>query len=486
MDTLYYGYEPQTLDQDLAALFIWESTDSLCAPIGNSPSGRPVWGHRAANPVFGTAAGLGRWVIPGWGSDASDNFLGYYNINVFGSGIFTPCYSDDRYNWQPGRVQGDPSIKITGWTYCVSGAYGGQNIYNQKFVVVPDDYNGYGFWSYDGVDWFRNLIRHPHHYPEYKGFWAKATGDYYGLRDVSIMSQDERIALDMYNSAMGWAYVNWCRDRFLALPMNNKGAVCDITSTVYLDPIDEIITSFDGVNWITNNHGLPRHGNWQTPVYALGRYVVPGHDSQWEFRGNLSDEWVLRLDRGIHYETGPGEVGPSYSYRRRLGKSFLAFSVDGTNFPSSSVVEFLGWPDGLMLAEGGGKLVILPHGSSGVVYVMTSPTQSPVGVAMPTPDGVWTGLIYGHDRFIAFDTHSRKTAISEDGLTWTNGELLPHSFSSEDYEDRPPAGMTDRRAGYAPKTGGSGHFMVTHNDARMIGRGTYVPPEIAYGHWPWE
>lgn len=130
MDTLYYGYEPQTEDVPIAVQFIWEGTAYECFPTDTSPTGRPVWGHRVGNPVFGAAAGLQRWVVPGWGSDSEENWMHWAQLSLFGSAIFTPCYSDDQYNWQRGRVQGDPSFKVTGHFYAVSAAAGG-GVYEQ-------------------------------------------------------------------------------------------------------------------------------------------------------------------------------------------------------------------------------------------------------------------------------------------------------------------------------------------------------------------
>lgn len=471
MDNLLYGYEPPTEDEPLAVQFVWELSGYDCFPEGLGE--QPYREHRLGVPVYGDGSGTGRWVLPGWATDSKD-----FPWLQFGAAKFFACYSDDQYTWHPARIQGDPAINLTGKAYYMGSAYGGSGTYNRRYLAMVDDYKGYHWWSYDGRDWYQNMVRHPHHYPEYKGFWGKATGEYYDLGEASLMTPEEIVEVDLYNSAMGWAYATWCNNKFLAFPMNNKGYTVGVTSAVFLDPIDEAVYSPDGTNWITMSQRMPRRLNWGAPIYALGRYWAHGYEGTWWFRGELTNEWKERLIPGVDFVVNNG----AYASEWRAGSgSYLLYSTDGTNWVAGQEHFFPGADSGLMLAEGAGLLFVLPYGSA-VGYYLETYNSTPVPVILPAASG-YKGLIFGHDRFIAFDWYSRRTAVSEDGKLWREGELLPPEFGGGIPEWN---ARTSRDSGYAPVIGGSGHFMVAAHDQRSFNSEGYALPVVAYGHWPWE
>jgi ABC-type arginine/histidine transport system permease subunit len=299
-----------------------------------------------------------------------------------------------------------------------------------QFVAISRNKNAY---SSDGISWTESSIS-----PDF--LWSSVTygsNKFVAISSQLSVSEGEPSSASAYSidgiewtistlpAAANWSLITYGGDRFIAVSTNTAAY------------------STDGVSWTLSS--VPSGYAWSAISYGNGKFVLlPSYDadtysySPQDFAAYSTDgiSWSLAdLPESAYWSSityGDGKFVALAKTNEAQDASAAAYSTDGLTW---SIITL---PSGIYLelvAYGENKFVMVgefdaAYSTDGIAWIAST---------MPSSEQ-WKSVTYGDGNFVAVgfegtgpDLTSNKAAISTNGATWTQTDIVASNWSSVTY-----------------------------------------------------
>ena len=260
--------------------------------------------------------------------------------------------------------------------------------------------------------------------------------------DMVTAGSTKIVAVGNDGSAVGYAAVSTNGTSWSALTIPST-AGWEFTSVAYngtnkyvvfINNDRDVVGSSDGVTWTVQNtngtNNLPVARTWSTSIYGSRFVVLANSGTNPVCYSSDGVTWTQgTLSNGSWSSVAYGQPSATAYFVAVSGKDFggsqaSAYSPDGVTWtagntmPSNDV-----WSS---VTYGGGKFVAVAGDS---VTATTKAAYSTNGTSwtaatMPGAAAKWVSVSYGGNAFMAFAYGSSRTAVSADGITWSEGPTI--------------------------------------------------------------
>jgi hypothetical protein len=250
-----------------------------------------------------------------------------------------------------------------------------------------------------------------------------------------------------------WTDVIWTGTKFVAVGHNNNDTAYGASSTdgstwtavtipsdggyefvsiayngtnryvAFLTNDRDTATSTDGVSWTTQTNALPQSRTWKDSTFGGGKFVVVGsggtNPAMYSADGTTWTQGTIANTTwtSVTY----GQPGATAYYVAVSTTQAAAYSTDGiawtsgNTLPSSDVWSSVTYGNGTFVAVAGDSATA----TTKAAYSTNGTTWS--AATLPGVAAKWVSVSYGGGTFMAFEYGGTRTAISTDGITWTEG-----------------------------------------------------------------
>ena len=422
-------------------------SDSSSTRRARSTDGGATWSvGSVSSGAVAIAYGLGRFVI------------------VEGNFSNSVASSTDGVTWTVTTLPANVDSTENNWRDIAFG--------NGRFVAIADN-NAQTAYSINGTSWTAGQL-------PVNADWRKiayGNGVFFALADgeigassqdginwtqrsttvasisVTATAKDDSTAWAAGTQATSgtWAAVGYGGGKYVAVRNNSIGISYSTNGTTWTDAVgiatgsddaravaysgttwvvpyyaaNDVLTSSDGITWTFQSNVLTATRNWTAMAYGNGNFVLVGESSSVVNYSTNGTSWTAGTLTGTNEWTSVayGQISGTHYFVTVSGitgnSNAAAYSTNnGSTWTASTLPSSDRWSS---VAFGNGRFVAVAGNSGTTSTAAAYSTNGTTWTSSTLPGAAagWTNVTWNGSVFVATAYNTSRSAVSEDGITWT-------------------------------------------------------------------